>query len=229
LLAIVRRNHQLERIVYTIGPERALSFVEQALAVEANGGMWLEKQQRRRTLGGIFFHLVRGAVSTDEQERIWPARRPARAQPHQTPPQQGTASNPAPVPVERFTWEELPAITNQLQLGKATTVKMTIIGRPAQVMQKPGFVILGMTYDKQPSLPKGLPDFPAQPVKYMVLVSSRQWNRVAGALDNPEDALIIEGTPAHDHRFHGMILYATNVTSKLQQQAKRASQATAPA
>jgi hypothetical protein len=184
---------------------------------------------RRRTLGGVYFKLIRDSVSTDEQQRIWPTRRPARAQRHQTPQQQRASSNQAPAPVEPFSWDQLPAIIEHIQLGKATTVKMTVIGRPAQVVQKQGFYILGMKHEKQPSLPKGLPNFPDQATKYMIFVSDKQWAKVAGALDNPEDALIIEGTPAHDHRFHGVILYTTNVTTKLQQQAKRASQAAAPA
>jgi hypothetical protein len=171
--------------------------------------------------------LSRGRSALSSRPSL--SRRPARTQHRQAPPQQRNANNHAPATVEPFTWEELPAIIEQLQLGKATTVKMTVIGRPGQIVEKPGFIILGMTYDKQPSLPKGLPDFPAQSTKCMVLIAAKQWAKVASALDNPEDALIIEGTPAHDHRFHGVILYATNVTTKLQQQAKRANQSAVPA
>ncbi len=51
-------------------PERAQAFVAQALEAEANGGMLIPDGSRRRTLGGIFFYLVRTHVSDDEAIRI---------------------------------------------------------------------------------------------------------------------------------------------------------------
>jgi phosphorylated adapter RNA export protein len=47
------------RTVRTLGPERTHAFVAQAQEVEANGGMLIPDGSRRRTLGGIFFYLVR--------------------------------------------------------------------------------------------------------------------------------------------------------------------------
>ena len=47
------------RTVRTLGPERAQAFVAQALEAEANGGMMVPDGSRKRTLGGIFFYLVR--------------------------------------------------------------------------------------------------------------------------------------------------------------------------
>ncbi len=52
---------QIWRTVRTIGPERAQAFVKEALEVEANGGMLIPDGSR--TLGGIFFYLVRTQVS----------------------------------------------------------------------------------------------------------------------------------------------------------------------
>ncbi len=51
------------RIVRTIGPERAQAFVAQALEAEANGGMLIPDGSRKRTLGGIFFYLVRTQIT----------------------------------------------------------------------------------------------------------------------------------------------------------------------
>jgi hypothetical protein len=50
--------------VRTLGPERAQAFVAQALEAEANGGMLIPDGTRKRTLGGIFFYLVRTQVTT---------------------------------------------------------------------------------------------------------------------------------------------------------------------
>ena len=62
------------RCVRTLGPERAPAFVAQAQEVEANGGMLIPDGSRKRTLGGIFFYLVRTQVSDDvaiQINRAW--------------------------------------------------------------------------------------------------------------------------------------------------------------
>ena len=62
----------IRRIVQTLGPERALQLLEQAQAVEAQGGLMLLDGSRRRTLGGVFFRLVREQTTPAERSRIWP-------------------------------------------------------------------------------------------------------------------------------------------------------------
>src|SRR5215813_4203483 len=46
------------KIVKALGETQAMTLVNQALEIEANGGMMVPDQSRRRTPGGIFFHLV---------------------------------------------------------------------------------------------------------------------------------------------------------------------------
>ena len=55
-----------------------------------------------------------------------------------------------------------------------------------------------MESNKVPALPKGLPTPPAAPTKYTVYISSKQWKKVAEAIRDPEDVLIIEGFPTID-------------------------------
>src|SRR5690242_11232226 len=62
----------IRRIVQTLGPERALQLLEQAQAVEAQGDLMLLDGSRRRTLGGVFFRLVREQTTPAERSRIWP-------------------------------------------------------------------------------------------------------------------------------------------------------------
>jgi hypothetical protein len=69
---------QIRRIVSTIGAERAQAFVDYALEVEANGGMLVPDGSRRRTLGGVFFALVREGVSEAERLVIFPPRHERR-------------------------------------------------------------------------------------------------------------------------------------------------------
>ncbi len=152
------------RTVRTIGPERTQAFVAQALDVEANGEMHIPDGSRKRTLGGIFFSLVRTQVSDDEAMQInrawrwqqWKQRQPAKPK---------AAPAPAPPPLPPFVWEEAAPTIAELtaNVGEATTVKMTIVGRPAQVVERQGVIILALRSTKPPTLPKGLPPLPATP------------------------------------------------------------------
>ncbi len=48
------------------------------------------------------------------------------------------------------------------------------------------------------------------------------------AMQNAADALIVEGYPVHEPRFAGITVYATQVTTKALQAAKRKEQVAAP-
>ncbi len=83
---------QIRRAVQTLGPARVQAFVDAALEIESNGGMLLPDSSRRRTLGGIFFHLVRSETSAEERLAIFPPKRK-----HPKPPLNGSLpQNSAP-------------------------------------------------------------------------------------------------------------------------------------
>ena len=75
--------------------------------------------------------------------------------------------------------------------------------------------------DKVPSVPKGVPI--PQPTKttYVVYIGAKQWKNVAAQADDPEDAFIIEGYPQSDPQTGAISVFATNITSKKLQAAKR--------
>ncbi len=211
-------RRQIWRIVRTIGPERTQAFVEQALEIEANGGMLLPDGSRKRTLGGVFFRLVRDQVSEEERRAIWPYPT------CQQQKQRGKAPTaPTPPQLPSFQWETADEVITAISkhLGEATTVKVTIIGRPGEIAERQGVIILTMKSTTAPALPKGLPTPPEQPTNYLVFISQKQWKRVADAITNPEDKLIIEGYPTMHPKFTGITVYATQVTTKLLQAAKR--------
>jgi hypothetical protein len=106
-------------------------------------------------------------------------------------------------------------------------VKITLIGRPGPTISKNGYILTSMQTTKTPSLPKGLPAPPPTPTSYTVYIAPKQWTKVAEAIRDPEDALILEGFPAYDPTLEGIAVYATNVTTKNLQQAQRAAQAQA--
>ncbi len=73
-------------------------------------------------------------------------------------------------------------------------MKITVIGRPARVVERGDVAIVTLRSEKVPSLPKGLPT-PAGPTDYAVLIARKQWLKVAQAAANPADLLIsiVEG------------------------------------
>ncbi len=81
----------------------AQAFGAQALDVEANGGMLVPDGSRKRTLGGIFFYLVRTQVSDAEAVAInvmwrskYQRKKLARAQGQPAPPTPAPPPTPQP-------------------------------------------------------------------------------------------------------------------------------------
>ena len=102
-------------------------------------------------------------------------------------------------------------------------MNVTIMGRPGEIVERQGVIILGMRSTTTPTLPKDLPALPEQPTNYLVFVSQKQWKKVADAIKHPEDKLIIEGYPVQHPCFAGITVYATQVTTTHLQAAKRQS------
>ena len=197
---------QIRRAVKVMGADFALDLLRETQTIEAQGGLILERENRRRTPGGVFFHLARNRMTKQQRGRVFGGPQPGQ--------------EPTPLPAD-----QLPEIIQELskQYGKASTVKITLIGRPLQVVERGDVVIFGLVNEKQPALPKALPAPPPQ-TKYLVLVAKKQWNKVSGVVKDAEDVLIIEGYPAYEPRHAGITVYALSLTTKKQQQAKREAQ-----
>jgi hypothetical protein len=69
--------------------------------------------------------------------------------------------------------------------------------------------------------PKGVPTPPPTPTVYTVYIAAKQWQKVAKAMQNEQDSLIVEGFAAFDPGLEGMAVFATNATTKVLQQQKR--------
>ena len=204
---------QIELIVQHVGAEAALALLQETLAVEAGGGMMLPDGSRRRTPGGVYLYLAKGRVPRDVRAVIWPFVK---------------RTKPPKPKVEPLTWEEcLELLPEALQLpGEATTVKITLIGRPGRIVEKADVVLTTMQNTKAPTLPKGLPMPPDEPTTYVVYIARKQWAKVAGAIQDADDKLIVEGYPAFEKRLGAVAVFATNVTTRNLQAAKRQAQET---
>jgi len=214
-------RHQIARIVRVVGAERAGVFFTEAQAVEAGGGLPIHNGRRRRTPGGVFFHLVRTGVMEAERVAIF-GRSGGGAE------FGGNPASPAGPVLAR--WDaaavgEVMALA-PAAMGGATSVKITVVGRPGKVVEREGVVAVALVSAGMPSLPKGLPVPGTTRTRYVVLIARKQWTKVAAALADPADTLIVEGYPALEERFAGAItVYATRVTTKQLQAAQKAETA----
>jgi hypothetical protein len=212
-------RQQIRAIVDQCGIEFAQALLQETLQIEANGGMMLSDNSRRRTIGGVFFHLARQKMPREIVKAIFPQF--ARQK-----PTKGKAQPQPIVPVlPAFKWQDRNDILKPLldEQGVLSTVKVTLIGRPGQInTSRKDLVITTMSHiAKSPTLPKGVPPPPDKPTLYTVYISAKQWNKVEEAITNPDDALIIEGTCAYDDEIGSIAVFTSNVTTKLTEAKKR--------
>jgi len=225
---------QVGRVVGRLGADRARTFLARTQEIEAAGGLMLPDGSRRRTPGGVFFHLVRAddTLSREDRVSIFPPQfgrngrtRAAGAALTQTAPSSAPAPAPAAAPSSAWADDDYRRVMAALQqeTGGVTTVKITVIGRPGAAIEQGQAVALALVSEKVPDLPKGLPEPPAG-TRYTVFVARKQWGKIAEALAaDAEDAAIIEGYAALDPRVAGIAVYATSATTKRLQAAKRAT------
>jgi len=212
---------QIRRAVRVLGEERVRALVAQTREIEAAGGLMLPNAQRRRTPGGVFFHLMRRGIEHKEWYRIF---RPQTTTQNKGTRTDQTGTGTATVP---FDWTTFSASATEAmsEVGEATTVKLTVIGRPGKIVERGDVALVAMRSEKVPSLPKGVPAPPSPQTDYMVLVGMKQWRKVAEALAaDPADKLLIEGYPTVQPEVAGITVYATSATTTGIQAGKRAAQ-----
>ncbi len=106
-------RHQLAWVVEVLGDERARALLVEILAIEEQGGLQLSDGRRRRTPGGVFFHLVRTQASPEEVRRNFPPR--PWSQRRQGAARGAAASaRPAAPAAPAFTWDDYPALVAEL-------------------------------------------------------------------------------------------------------------------
>jgi len=220
---------QIRRAVKVLGTDQALTLLNETLSIETQGGLMLPDQSRRRTPGGVFFHLIRTTIPKKVRGRIFLPPQQKKPDAAQSAPSSTKAPRAAPTPASvqpAFNWADRIAVIEEIgnEKGIATTVKMTLIGRPGKVVDRGTCVVTSMQTNKVPSLPKGLPIPSTAQTTYTVYIANKQWKKVADAIADPEDALIVEGFPQLDDKTGSIAVFVSNATTKKLQQAQRQPQ-----
>ena len=194
---------QLRRLLRFCGRGFADELLAEARTAESAGGIATKNGSRRRTFGGVFFRLARDRLYSSDRAtfyRIFQLPRSTRQRPR---------------------WQERPrghGVAPAAE-GEVKNVKITMTGRPDQVSQAQGYVVLAMSSRKPPSLPRGLPSPPPGPTTYAVYVTEKQWKRVAAFATDPTDFLIVEGHPYLDADQGNIAVFATKVTTRTMEAA----------
>ena len=205
---------QIQRIVEHLGTEFAYGFLDKTKQCLAEGGVLTHDGKRKRTLGGTFFFLVRGGVTAEQHQAIWPQHQlPGHLRPRRSKPL-------------RLPWDEARAASPDAlsQQGTAMSAKLTLVGRPGKIIEKEYAVITTLTSEKAPSIPRGVPKAPEAPVVYLVFIARQQWDKVAEALAADEDdRLVVTGYPVLDKQTEAIVVLGQSVTTTSQQEQKRPS------
>jgi len=211
---------QIAAIIDKAGLDFAQAMLRETEAVEAQGGMMLPDQSRRRTRGGVFFYVARKTMPRELSRAIFSTFANAKDKKRKAT----VAAKPLP-PLDWATRAQViqPLLEKQ---GELTTVKVMLIGRPGQIdSSHKDVVITTMSHmARSASLPKGVPQPPETPTLYTVYISSKQWQKVQDTINDPDDALIIEGTCAYDAEVGGIAVYVLSISSKTLDAKKRQAQ-----
>ena len=166
------------RIVQQLGEAVAREYVQETLAVEAQGGLWLGDGSRRRTPGGVFFYLVRQRAPKPERLAIF---------------------YPEYDQIAALSAEELAPLlagADQWPRAAAQRIRVRLAGRPAKipppdVPADTPYVVFSLKSgpEQAPPLAKGLSPVGAA-TTYRVLATTDQWLKIAPALLGQPDARI---------------------------------------
>ncbi len=205
---------QIHTIVEMCGPEFAQTLMQDTLKVEADGGMLISSGQRRRSIGGVFFHLARNRVSEELREEIfynWRVTERRR--------REYEAQFPA------FDWANRHGLIEKLYAssGEIKEMNVNIIGRPGEIERREDLVVTTMAYEinEKMTLPRGVPSIVPQTVMYSVYISSKQWEQVEDAIKDPNDEMIVDGICLYDQETETFVIYATQVTTRKMRKTER--------
>jgi hypothetical protein len=181
----------LRSVVREFGAERAQQLADEAFQIEAAGGM-LAPDGKRRTVGGIFFHLAK--------EAGWSGYNPPRSS---VPRVSLTTA------AKRF--QELSEMKGRIEI-----MIVQFVARPRRALAAGKTVLL--LFEVRPSqdnVPRGMPLPPTQPFEARVMIPQRVWMRVADEIRADRRArLAVKGQAVEIPELGGLVVWADDVKVK---------------
>ena len=184
---------QIRRIIRLCGVEFAREMYNTTSEIEANGGMMLPDNSRRRSRGGIFLQLVRAKLDEGQRKQIFYGGKPR---------------------LPLLTWKKRIELIQSLQTeqGQVKSMRVSLRGRPEQIEKHAEFVVITLSdVPTAENLPRGLPLPPSTPIVFAIYVAPEQWEKVEATIVNTSEVLLIEGICALDPEIKNMVVFATSV------------------
>jgi PHAX RNA-binding domain len=134
----------LARVLTILGQERCAAILADTLTIESQGGMLTKAGYRRRTPGGVFFHLVKDRSTGKERHGLFAIPRATKRR-KQTTPSTTPATAAPPVSLTLNLWKGLQP------MPVTATLKLVLRDLP-ETRERDGLVYMALTNE-----PKGLP------------------------------------------------------------------------
>lgn len=207
---------QIEMLVEHLGRDFVQQHLEETQKIEADGGIKTDDNKRRRTMGGVFFYIIKPKMDEETRQKIFPnfGKKP-----------KGTV----------IKWEDRQDYVDDLidtaEHGEMRYVNITLHGRPGKTIIEDNSVITTISHThKQSPFPKGVPHPPEEATVYTVYMGIRQWNGVIEEIEAYSgDRLIIDGTVFWDADTETIAVFAQQVTThRLQKKARREQESETP-
>jgi len=129
-----RTYKTIEGVIKHAGIDLARALLEQTLEIEKNGGMLTLERDRRRSPGGVFFHLAKGQLPLEQRREIF-HNRPPRKQPEPPIPTENATIKTNEGTTTALTTPEIAAET-KTTLPPEIVEKLAILERSAAIMRK---------------------------------------------------------------------------------------------
>lgn len=207
---------QIEMLIERLGRDFVQQHLEETQKIEADGGLKTDDNKRRRTMGGVFFYIIKPKMDEEIRQEIFP----------------NFGKKPKGKVIE---WEERQDYVDDLidtaEHGEMRYVNITLHGRPGKTIIEDNSVITTISHThKQSPFPKGVPHPPEEATIYTVYIGIRQWNAVIEEIEAYSgDRLIIDGTVFWDADTESIAVFAQQVTThRLQKKARREQEKQAP-
>jgi hypothetical protein len=178
-------HRQIFTLIENVEIDRVHEIYLRTLEVEKAGGLLTMDGERRRTIGGVFFVLVREMLPPELVDDVflysWGTAHQQRRQQRE----------------QELNWSERSSIIACIQQqGTIDEMKVTLTGRPDEVIQNGSTVILQMTHTldyKHVKYPIGTPEAVLPPMVCTIYLAEKMWKKVEPELANSDKKLTVNG------------------------------------
>lgn len=202
---------QIEMLLRYVGVETVRAKVDEAIQIDSGAGMLTQTGDRRRTLGGIFFYIIKKDMDPSIRQRVFPNFGMQR---------KGAVLEWA---------DRMKHIAPLLETphGEGDQIKVTLTGRPGEIVIYDNTVITTMVSiprDDAP-LPRGVPTPPRNTTIFVIYMALKHWEPVQRSLEkNANDKMMVEGLCTFDPESNTMAVLATAVTTAKLQKSEKSQQ-----